>query len=160
MELRQVRPEDFDAVVRVEEASFPPEEGASSESIRARIATYSECFWVAVEDGRVIGHINGMATERENLEDEMYADARMHDPHGSWQMIFSVAVLPECRGRHVASKLMEKVIAECRERGRAGMVLTCKEILIPFYARFSFKDEGVSGSTHGGVVWHQMRLVF
>lgn len=160
MEIRHVRPEDFDAAVRVEEASFPPEEGASPEAIRARIGTYPECFWVAVEDGRVIGHINGLATERRDLEDEMYADASMHDPQGSWQMIFSVAVLPEFRGRRVASGLMEQVIAECRERGRAGLVLTCKERLIPFYARFGFKDEGVSGSTHGSVVWHQMRLIF
>lgn len=160
MEIREVRPEDFDAVCAVEESSFPPEEGASPAAIRARIETYPECFWVAVEDGRVIGHINGIATERRNLEDEMYANARMHDPQGSWQMIFSVAVLPAWRGRQVATRMMRRMIAECRERGRTGAVLTCKERLIPFYAGFGFLDEGVSGSTHGGVIWHQMRLVF
>ena len=32
--------------------------------------------------------------------------------------------------------------------------------VIPYYAKFGFKDEGVSDkSTHGNVVWHQMRLV-
>ena len=39
-------------------------------------------------------------------------------------------------------------------------MLTCKERLIGFYARFGFVDEGVSASTHGDVVWHQMRLTF
>ena len=40
-------------------------------------------------------------------------------------------------------------------------MLTCKERLIPYYVKFGFKDEGVSDkSTHGNVVWHQMRLVF
>ena len=39
-------------------------------------------------------------------------------------------------------------------------MLTCKAGLRGLYARFGFVDEGVSGSTHGGVVWHQMRLRF
>ena len=38
--------------------------------------------------------------------------------------------------------------------------LTCKDRLIGFYARFGYQDEGVSESTHGNVVWHQMRLRF
>ena len=41
------------------------------------------------------------------------------------------------------------------------LVLTCKEKLVPYYAKFGFSDEGVSDkSTHGNVVWHQMRLAF
>lgn len=40
-------------------------------------------------------------------------------------------------------------------------MLTCKERLVPYYAKFVFVDEGVSEkSTHGNVVWHQMRLSF
>jgi len=50
--------------------------------------------------------------------------------------------------------------AEAKGGGRRGVVLTCKERLIGFYARFGFVDEGVSASTHGDVVWHQMRLTF
>ena len=41
-----------------------------------------------------------------------------------------------------------------------GLVLTCKEKLLHYYAKFGFVNEGVSGSTHGGVVWYQMRLRF
>ena len=29
-----------------------------------------------------------------------------------------------------------------------------------YYAKFGFVSEGVSASTHGGVVWYQMRLTF
>lgn len=44
---------------------------------------------------------------------------------------------------------------------RKGLVLTCKERLVLYYAKFGFVDEGVSEkSTHGNVVWHQMRLSF
>ena len=90
----------------------------------------------------------------------MYDNAGLHNPEGKWQMIFSVVTDPEFRGCGVASRLMEKVVADCREEKRAGIVLTCKERLIPFYSRFGFKDEGVSASEHGGVVWHEMRLTF
>ena len=41
-----------------------------------------------------------------------------------------------------------------------GLVLTCKEKLLHYYAKFDFANEGVSTSTHGGVVWYQMRLRF
>ena len=54
----------------------------------------------------------------------------------------------------------ETADAAANAAGRKGIVLTCKERLIGFYAQFGFVDEGVSVSTHGDVVWHQMRLTF
>jgi hypothetical protein len=39
-------------------------------------------------------------------------------------------------------------------------VLTCKDQYLPFYLKFGYKDEGISASEHGGVVWHEMRLTF
>lgn len=46
-------------------------------------------------------------------------------------------------------------------RGRKGAVLTCKQRLVDYYAKFGFVDEGVTDkSVHGGVVWHQMRITF
>ena len=53
-----------------------------------------------------------------------------------------------------------QAIADARAQGRKGLVLTCKEALVHYYAKFGFVNEGVSGSTHGGVVWYQMRLKF
>ena len=43
---------------------------------------------------------------------------------------------------------------------RKGLVLTCKDRLVHYYACFGFVDEGISDSTHGNVEWHQMRLTF
>ena len=65
---------------------------------------------------------------------------------------------PSYRGNGYAGKIMQRVIADAKVQGRKGVVLTCKERLIPFYAKFGFIDEGVSTSLHGGAVWHQMRL--
>lgn len=52
-------------------------------------------------------------------------------------------------------------IADAKEQGRKGLVLTCKNRLVHYYAKFGFADEGVTDkSTHGNVAWHQMRLTF
>lgn len=90
----------------------------------------------------------------------MYDDATQHDSHGAWQMIFGVDTAPLYQHHGYASMLMQQVIEDTRARGRKGLVLTCKDRLVGFYARFGYKDEGISGSTHGNVVWHQMRLTF
>lgn len=58
-------------------------------------------------------------------------------------------------------ELIRYAINDAKTQGRAGLVLTCKQKLIPYYARFGFVDEGVSDkSNHGNAVWHQMRLTF
>ena len=79
---------------------------------------------------------------------------------GAWQMIFGVNTLPACRRRGYAEQLLRRAIADARAQGRKGLVLTCKDRLVHYYAKFGFVSEGISGSTHGGVVWYQMRLTF
>ena len=75
-------------------------------------------------------------------------------------MIFGLNTLPEYRCRGCAGRLIAALCAAAQEQGRRGVVLTCKEKLVPYYAKFGFVDEGVSQSAHGGVVWHQMRRTF
>ena len=84
----------------------------------------------------------------------------MHMEDGQWQMIFGVATLPAYQKMGCASKLMEHVVEDVKAQGRKGIVLTCKESLIPFYEKFGYINEGKSMSKHGGAVWYDMRLVF
>ncbi|NMM99784.1 acetyltransferase [Bifidobacterium sp. DSM 109958] len=159
--IRHATAADVAAIAAVETAGFPPAEAATEDRIRERVAAYPECFWLLVDgEGRLLAFVDGMATDRPDLADDMYADASLHDPHGAWQMIFGVVTAPEHRHRGLASLLMRRVIADARGAGRRGLVLTCKDRLVGFYERFGYADEGVSGSTHGNVVWHQMRLTF
>ena len=160
MKIRHAVPADLNELARIEEVSYPKAEGASKESIRARMAAFPECFWLLEENGKVLGFINGMATDDADLADEMYDHAGLHNPTGKWQMLFSVVTAPEYRNQGVAGRIMERVIADTKARGQQGIVLTCKERLLPFYAKFGFENEGVSGSTHGDVMWYQMRLAF
>ncbi|WP_236036738.1 GNAT family N-acetyltransferase [Bifidobacterium simiiventris] len=159
--IRHATAEDAVELSCIESVCFPPAEAASAAVIHARLAAYPECFWLLCgEDGSIISFINGFATDDRDLDDDMYDDPSRHDPHGDWQMIFGVDTVPAWRHRGYASLLMRHVIVDARAAGRLGLVLTCKDRLVDFYARFGYVDEGISDSTHGDVVWHQMRLTF
>lgn len=70
-------------------------------------------------------------------------------------------ILPAYRQHGYAGKLLQKAIADAKEQGRKGLVLTCKSRLVHYYAKFGFTDEGATDkSTHGNVSWHQMRVTF
>lgn len=164
--IRHAVPGDLDALAAIESACFPPAEAASREVLRGRLASYPEGFWLLTRgdplthDSEIVAFVNGFATDRPDLSDDMYDDPALHDPDGAWQMIFGVDTAPAFRHRGFAGALMTRVVADAREAGRRGLVLTCKDRLVGFYARFGFEDEGISASVHGGVVWHQMRLTF
>lgn len=160
MEIRTAVPEDLSAIIRIERECFPESEAASSASLTARVAGYPDHFWVLLDGGTMVGFVNGLVTDEPDLRDEMYENAALHDEHGAWQMIFGVDTIPSYRRRGCAERLLRHVIGEAKVQGRRGMVLTCKEALVHYYAKFGFADEGISQSTHGDVIWHQMRVTF
>ena len=91
----------------------------------------------------------------------MCAYKEWHNENGAWQMILGVNTLPAYRRNGYAGELIRRAIYDAKQQGRKGLVLTCKEKLVSYYAKFGFWDEGVSEkSTHGNAEWHQMRLVF
>ena len=160
MLIRNATLDDLAAVAEVERRCFPPKEAATEEEFRERLEAYADCFWLLFEDGRLASFIDGMATDEADLRDEMYADASLHRPDGRWQMIFGLNTLPEYRRRGYAAMLVRHLTEESRKRGKLGVVLTCKERLVPYYASLGFENEGLSSSTHGDVSWYQMRLTF
>lgn len=160
MTIRHATMNDLSAIAAVEAECFPPLEAASESSIKNRLTYYPECFWLLYDNDTLVGFVNGMATDIPDLRDEMYDDASMHDPDGKWQMIFGVDTIPAYRNQGCAAKLLNQAIEDSRIRGKLGLVLTCKEKLLHYYAKFGFVNEGISESVHGNVVWYQMRLTF
>ena len=76
-------------------------------------------------------------------------------------LLFGLNTLPEYRKNGYAGELLHRAVEDARKQGRKGAVLTCKQRLVDYYAKFCFVDEGVTDkSVHGGVVWHQMRITF
>lgn len=153
--------EDIKAITAVETECFPPAEAATEKEFIERVRYYGNHFWLMFEQEKLIAFVDGFVTDEPDLTDEMYENASMHTENGAWQMIFGVNTLPTYRKYGYAGKLIRRAIEDAKQQGRKGLVLTCKDKLVPYYAKFGFQDEGVTDkSTHGNVVWHQMRLTF
>lgn len=161
MKITYAEEKDTAAIAAAEAACFPPAEAATEQEFVERIKYYGNHFWLLYDADKLIAFVDGFVTDEPDLTDTMYENACMHNENGAWQMIFGVNTLPEYRKRGYAGELIRRAIADARQQGRKGLVLTCKERLIAYYAKFGFVDEGVSEkSTHGNVQWHQMRLTF
>ena len=138
----------------------PPAEAAPKAAFRDRLAACPQTCWLLWEGDTLLAMVNGMTVQTPDLTDAMYETTALHDPAGPWLMIFGVDTHPDHRRRGYAGRLLRHAIQAARDQGRAGVVLTCKERLLPYYAKFGFVSEGVSASVHGGAVWYQMRLAF
>ena len=160
MEIRTATMTDLSAVTQLEAICFPAAEAASEESFARRLEHYPNHFWLLKDGDTLVSFVNGLATNEPDLRDEMYDNAVLHREDGAWQMIFGVDTHPAYRRQGCAGRLLAHVIAEAKAQGRKGLVLTCKDALVHYYAKFGFVSEGVSQSTHGDVVWYQMRLTF
>ena len=155
MIIRTATIEDVEKIAAVEAACFPRAEAATKEQFAERVASYGNHFWLMFKGEKLIAFVDGFVT------DEKDENAGLHNEKGAWQMIFGVNTLPEYRRRGLAGQLLEQAISDAKKQGRKGLVLTCKDALLPYYAKFGFVNEGVSDySTHGNVVWNQMRLIF
>ena len=160
MLIRTATMEDLEAVAAVEAECFPPAEAATKEAFAKRLEYYGNHFWLMYDGDKLISFVDGFVTDDADLTDEMYEKAELHEEGGAWQIIFGVNTVPSYRKRGCAGELIKRAIADAKAQGRKGLVLTCKDRLIPYYAKFGFVNEGVSESVHGNAVWNQMRLTF
>lgn len=160
MEIRTATASDLAALAAVEAACFSPAEAATEAELAARLAVYPNHFWLLEDQGTLVSFVDGLVSDEPILRDEMFADPSFHREGGAWQMIFGVNTLPQYRRQGCAGRLLRRAIADARQQGRKGCVLTCKEALVHYYAGFGFANEGLSASVHGGAVWYDMRLTF
>jgi len=161
MIIKYATTEDITAIAAVEAECFPPAEAATEKEFIDRVKYYGNHFWLMYEAEKLIAFVDGFVTDELDLTDEMYEKATLHNENGAWQMIFGVNTIPAYRKHGYAGELIRRAIEDAKQQGRKGLVLTCKDRLVLYYAKFGFTDEGVSDkSTHGNAVWHQMRLTF
>ena len=141
---------DLDRVTEIEYICFPAEQAATRAAFEQRIKTFPSHFILLEHEGTPIGFVNGAVLDARYIEDE----------RGAYQSVYGLDVLPEYRGRGLAHKLMAQLIDQAKKEGRRGVTLTCLDEKIGFYETMGFKNEGVSASSHGGVVWNNMILEF
>ena len=149
MHIRQARPEDLPAIAALEARGFPPAEAASPESFAARFAVFPHCFFVAEDDGAIVGHINGCMTDFDTCRDELYHDAGLHREEAPHQAVFGLVVDPQRQHQGIGAALVRHFLEVARQRGKEDVVLTCKERLIPFYSSLGFRLLGRSDRPAG-----------
>ena len=151
---------DLETVTAIENTCFPPEQAATRDSFRDRLAAFPAHFLLLEDGGKVIGFVNGAVIDARYIADEMYERASLHNEAGAYQSVYGLDVLPEYRGQGLAHKLMAELIGRARAEGRKGVTLTCLAEKIGFYETMGFCNEGASDSIHGGVLWYNMLLDF
>ena len=157
-EFRNIRSEEVDQAIQIEQICFPPNEACTYEHMESRIKKASDLFLVVVdrETGKIAGFLNGLATDREHLTDDFFTDANLHDPEGVNIMLLGLDVLPEYQHQGLARKLMDQYKERERARGRKKLILTCLPDKVEMYKKFGFKDHGIGDSVWGGEAWHEM----
>lgn len=156
MEFKKVCPEEIDAIVRIEQSGFTPEEAGSKATFIERIKNFSETFWVAVEDDEIRGFICAIKTNARYVEDWMYEVQAKPDDSGKYLNVLSVAVAPEYRGKHIGSDLLINLEKIAKKLGIDGISLTCLESKVGFYEKNGYSNKGKSSSEHAGEIWYNM----
>lgn len=160
-EFRNIRPEEADQAVAIEQICFPPNEACSEKNMKERIAVAPELFLVAVdrETGKLAGFLNGLSTDEYTFRDEFFVNADLHNPEGKNIMLLGLDVLPEYRRQGLAREIVFQYLRREREKDRRRVILTCLKSKVKMYQKFGFTDHGIADSTWGGEEWHEMSCV-
>ena len=157
--IRQATHCDAERCHEIELAGYSGDEAATLEKIATRIRIYPEGFLVAEKDQGIIGFINAGACHEVELSDEDFKELIGHDPHGKHIVVMSVVVHPDYQGKGFAGSLMRRFIEDMRAMGKEDIYLICQTELISFYEKYGFEYLHPSESDHGGLAWHDMRLI-
>ena len=157
-EFRNIRSDEAEQAVAIEQICFPPNEACSEKHMRDRIAKASELFFFFLdkETGKLAGFLNGLATEESSFRDEFFTNADLHNPNGRHIMLLGLDVLPEYRRQGLGRELVSQYLKREWERGRKRVFLTCLESKVEMYEKFGFFDQGIADSAWGGEEWHEM----
>lgn len=157
-DFRNILPEEAGQAAEIERICFPPNEACSEAMMRQRVAAVPDLFLVAVdrESGRLVGFLNGLATDEETFQDVFFTDAGQHRPQGRNIMLLGLDVLPEYRRQGLARELVSRYLSRERSRGRKRVILTCLEEKVRMYEKMGFQNHGISQSSWGGEAWYEM----
>lgn len=161
VEFRDVKKEEANQVVVIEQICFPPNEACSKKHMEERVERAPELFLVAVdkETGKIAGFLNGLSTNEEIFRDEFFTDIDLYNPNGKNIMLLGLDVLPEYRMKGLATAIVREYCRRERDNKRKKLILTCLDSKVDMYKKMGFTDNGVANSTWGGEEWHEMYLV-
>ncbi|MGZ0049545.1 GNAT family N-acetyltransferase [Brevibacillus gelatini] len=154
--IRNVKMEDLPQLVTIEQLCFSEEEAATEAAFTKRIQMIPDSFFVAEENGEIVGFVNGPVIETAYITDDLFRHSEKNPATGGHQSILGLAVHPQFQNRGIASKLLMHLEKEARLRQRETITLTCKENLIGYYEKYGYMNKGISSSAHAGEIWYNM----
>ena len=149
------RLEELDRLIEIENAGFTPDEAATPEAFRTRIATIADSFIAARnEAGEIVGPVVGSRY----ITDDLFKTTVPNPATGGFQTVLSLAVHPNYRGKGISTLLLNELARVSRAAKRQAITLTCLAELVPYYEKNGYVNEGVSESQHAGEVWYNLVL--
>ena len=130
-EFRNIRADEIEQAVAIEQICFPPNEA---------------------------GFLNGIATDESRFRDEFFTDVNLNNHYGCNVMLLGLDVLPEHRGQGLATEIVAQYAERERNNERRKLILTCLEGKVEMYKKLGFEDKGIANSSWGGEEWHEMVL--
>lgn len=143
-------------IMQIENAGFPPSERCTPALMAARFKAFPDWCFAAWRGGQLAGFVHGMGVLAPFMQDAFYYLPSLHAPLAPWQCVLGLAVAPEFRRQGIGRHLMGFYAGMAQARGRQGLVLACKQELVPFYAPIGFECAGTSQSRYGGGAWLDM----
>ena len=90
LKIRNVKMNDLPELVAIEHLCFTKEEAATKEAFEKRIQMIPDSFFVAEEDGVIVGLVNGPVIETAFITDDLFSDIKANPASNS---------IPFCRFR-------------------------------------------------------------
>lgn len=158
---RQVKPTDLETIVQLESQAFEMSEEMTRRDMIGRIENYPDTFLVAEDEetGKVVDHIFGPAFAERYIKDEIYFKNHPNHKEDKYQMILSLAVVPEYRHHGIASHLLAELADVAKSQGRDALSLTCKDKLISFYENNGYQNEGKAQDLPGDTLYNMVKEI-
>ena len=115
---RNVKEEEADQTIEIENICFPSNEACTPESMAERASQAQEKFQQAVDKktDKIAGFLNGIATDEDVFRDEFFTNITLHNKNGKNIMLLGLDVLSEYRGQGLAREIFVRFLA--REMGQ------------------------------------------
>ncbi|ORY98801.1 acyl-CoA N-acyltransferase [Syncephalastrum racemosum] len=147
--------EHLDAVHRLEEVSYHPDEAASREQLASRIEYAlrddGNLFLVGLDGPEIAAFVCSTVSNAPLVTDE---SMKTHVPGGTTVCLHSVCVSPTRRRQGLASAILKAWIAAIRQNAQyKRLALISRPNLIPLYESVGFRLLGKSEVVHGPDPW-------
>lgn len=139
--LRNLRLEDFDALVAMQKACFPGMLPWGKNQIESQLEVFPEGQFVIEVDGELVASCSTLI-----VDSDLHSDwhdwkkvagggfIRNHDPEGDTVYGIEIMVHPDCRSMKLARRLYDARKDLCRERNKSRIVIGGR---IPGYHRYA-----------------------